>query len=254
MLALIITVTALVAFLLMFLHSEPFFPALALVGAGAAGGTVGGAILFQRFLPGAKWSKGPRPANVVSFYKETDFKEPRRDFPVGSIQASLSKGFGRTGLNKENDTYSSLQVPPGMVVQAYVDNDFRGMSKVYPAGDYPNLADFNDKISSFKVLPAGTSTNTPVAIFHTDKDFKGKQFIAYGVGQHPSLNFTPTATSNLDNRDNMISSVHIEPGYKVRVYTEPNFGGAEGIWTAGGIKYVGDYWNDKISSIKIEKA
>ena len=242
-----LAITAVVALIFLRIQKEPFLPLLLLGGAAAGGAGVGGAIVFQKLLPGAKWSKGPRPANVVSFYMDANFKGPRRDFVLGSVQASLSKGFART-LNKENDTYSSLQVPAGMVVQAYADNDFRGVSKVYPTGDYPSFGDFNDTISSFKVLPAGTATNVPVALFYGDKNFKGKQMIVYGTGEYANLG------SVLDGRDNMISSVHVEPGYRVRVYAEPNFGGAEGIWTAGDIGFVGDYWNDQISSIRVEKA
>lgn len=102
---------------------------------------------------GAKWSKGTKPGGVVSFYKDIQFGGGRKDYPPGTAQASLSKGVFGLGLDKENDTYSSLQVPQGLNVQVWADNDYSGDNKVFPAGDYPDLRDhgFHDKISSLKV-------------------------------------------------------------------------------------------------------
>jgi hypothetical protein len=102
---------------------------------------------------GAKWSKGTAPGGVVSFYKDTFFSGPRKDYPVGTAQASLSKGVFGLGLDKENDTYSSLQVPQGLNVQVWEHNDYVGNNRVFTAGDYPDLRQFgfHDNISSLKV-------------------------------------------------------------------------------------------------------
>lgn len=200
---------------------------------------------FQSMLPGAQWTSQLRSNNVVSFYKDTNFRGGRRDFPVGTVQASLSKGFLLTGINKENDSYSSVLVPEGMIVQTFADDNFGGAMKTYTTGSYPKLDGFNDTISSLKVIPAASSLYP--ASFYSDANFQGLR-LTMRVGAYPML-----ATAG-GSRDNMITSAHIEPGYRVKVYAEPNFGGAEGIWGPGDISYVGDYWNDKISSIKVEKA
>lgn len=199
---------------------------------------------LQSLLPGAGWESGLRSNNVVSFYKDVNFTGGRRDYHIGSVQASLSSGFLRTGINKENDTYSSLIVPEGMVVQAFADDHFSGTMKTYPTGGYPRLDDFNDKISSLKVVSAPSSLYP--ASFYSDRNFQGLRYTTQ-VGVYPTL------TTSSGSRDNMISSAYVSPGYRVRLYSEPNFTGVEGIWGPGSIPYVGDYWNDKISSVKVER-
>lgn len=102
---------------------------------------------------GAKWSSGTAGSNVVSFYKDINFAGPRKDYPIGAVQNSLSKGVFGLGGNKENDTYSSLKVPAGMQVQVWVDNDQKGATYTFPPGDYPDLRiqGFHDNISSLVV-------------------------------------------------------------------------------------------------------
>ena len=132
--------------------SEPFFPLM--FGLAAAAGA-GGAGAVGIMNSGAKWSGGAIPTDKVSFFKDDLFRGSRADFPVGTEQRSLSKGYLRTGLNKENDTYTSLIVPAGMQVWLYTDNDFQGKI-VGPLGPgrYPNLGTqfgINDMVSSVKV-------------------------------------------------------------------------------------------------------
>lgn len=134
------------------------FPFLLLAAAGAAGAGGAGGISWMR--SGALWSKGARPPNAVSFYKDGDLKGPRRDFLTGTLQKSLSKGKFGLGRDKENDTYSSVQVPPGMYVHAYEHNDFKGQYWGFGPGNH-NLAQYGaeDKISSFKI--EGTASVDP---------------------------------------------------------------------------------------------
>jgi hypothetical protein len=137
------------------------FPFLAL-GALAAAGAGGGGVSFMR--SGAIWSTGGRPAGVVSFYKDANFAGPRKDYASGAVQNSLSKGKFGLGKDKENDTYSSLQVPNGMKVQVWEHNDKKGATYTYGPGDYPNLGaqGFNDKISSLEVSGSAV-VDTPEA-------------------------------------------------------------------------------------------
>jgi len=109
----------------------------------------------EPFLPGAKWTSSGvilEPGHV-RFYKDANFTGPFRDFPVGTLQRSLSKGFLGTGLNKENDTYSSAVVPSGLKALAYEHNDFRGRTLTLYAGKHANLGAWgmNDTISSLRV-------------------------------------------------------------------------------------------------------
>lgn len=200
---------------------------------------------------GARWNYGARPDNVVSFYKHANFAEPRRDFPLGTVQNSLSKGtflgLG-LGLDKENDTYSSVKVPKGMKVLAYADNDLRGDVRVYEAGDHPSLGDFNDRISSFKVVSSTDTAALPVVIFYEHRDYKGKQLRIFGPGNVNDL----TAIPGIDSRDKMFSSATIAPGYRVWAYKEQNLGGT-GATFQGNRAYLGDGWNDVIRSFTVIK-
>lgn len=154
------TVAAAVVALFMLLHhhtKDGFFPLL--IAATAAGGAGAGGLAFMN--SGAKWSSGGRSANVVSFYKDTNFAGQRKDYPNGAVQNSLSKGKLGMGLDKENDTYSSLQVPPGLQVQVWKDNDAKGETATFPPGSYSNLQQFgfHDNISSLKVTATSTKCN-----------------------------------------------------------------------------------------------
>lgn len=112
-------------------------------------------ILYKKesFLPGSKWSGGVRRSDHVRVYAHINFTGKHRDFPAGTFQRSLSKGFLGTGLNKENDTYSSIYVPPGLLVEIYEHNDFKGRGlRLYPGSHNDlNKWNFNDKVSSLIV-------------------------------------------------------------------------------------------------------
>ena len=200
---------------------------------------------------GAKWSTGAIPPNHVSFFKDANFKGPRRDFPAGTEQRSLSKGlFGIKYVNAENDTYSSAIVPAGLHAIAYADFNYQGKSIVLKAGRYPNLGTFllNDAVSSLKVMKEGGDTYA--ARFYTDKNFGGKALLMPPGASIPRLDTVP----GLDSRDNAISSSIISPGYYALIYPEFNYKGTPGKLLPGSIGLLGNAWNDKISSIKILKS
>ena len=231
---------------------ERFFPLLfaGLAAAGAGAGAAGTAVGFN---PGAGWSTGAMPTNAVSFFRDPDFKGPRRDFAAGAEQRSLSAGFLRVS-GKENDTYSSVIVPPGLQVTIYKNNSFQGASAgpIKP-GRYSSLAQFglDNAVSSLKVSREGVPGGDAYVVrFYTDKNYGGKALNLGGEGGWPRLD----VLTGIDSRDNAISSAIVSPGFKAVFYPEPDFGGAPGVFTAGSYAYVGDYWNDKISSVKVERA
>jgi hypothetical protein len=148
------------AVLVMVMHPrQEGFPFLFLGALAAGAGAGGGGLAFMK--SGAIWSKGGRPASVVSFYRDPNFGGPRKDYASGAVQNSLSKGKFGLGKDKENDTYSSLQVPNGMKVQVWEHNNKEGATLVYGPGNYANLYGFNDKISSLEVSGSAASLDTP---------------------------------------------------------------------------------------------
>lgn len=138
----------------MVLSDDFGIPLLLPILGGVASGAAGAGVKMAFGNSGALWSKGPRPKGVVSFYKDTNFNGPRRDFPIRPhVQNSLSKGHLGLGMNKENDTYSSAIIPEGVIVLAYEHNDRKGRRLFFSPGRWKNFGKWNDKISSFEIIP-----------------------------------------------------------------------------------------------------
>jgi hypothetical protein len=136
------------------ISDEYLFPLLVpLLGGVVSGGAAAGTRMAIG-NSGALWSSGERPNDVVSFYKDANFNGSRRDFPIHAhhIQDSISKGT-LGFVNKENDTYSSVIVPEGASVIAYWDAGRKGKVTHFPPGRYASLGEWNDKISSFEIIP-----------------------------------------------------------------------------------------------------
>ncbi|RRJ67645.1 hypothetical protein EHV15_18345 [Paenibacillus oralis] len=136
-----------------------------------------------------------------------------------------------------NDKLSSVKVTPGIKVTLYEDANFGG-GKVVITSDTAYLGDFNDKTSSLKVerIPA----------FYVDANYKGNS-VSLEAG---SYNVADLIAKGIPN--DSISSVKVPSGYKVTLYEHKDFQGASKVLLAD-TSYVGDDFNDKTSSIKIER-
>ena len=80
---------------------------------------------------------------------------------------------------------------------------------------------------------------------YTDKDYKGKA-VTLSEGEY---NLSRMGLYNL--KDNDMSSLKVTPGFKVTVYEDDNFNGKSKSYTASE-SFVGEEWNDKMSSLKVE--
>ena len=80
---------------------------------------------------------------------------------------------------------------------------------------------------------------------YTDADYKGKA-VTLSEGQY---NLSRMGLYNL--RDNDMSSLKVTPGFKVTIYEDDNFNGKSKSYTASE-SFVGEEWNDKMSSLKVE--
>jgi hypothetical protein len=56
-----------------------------------------------------------------------------------------------------------------------------------------------------------------------------------------------------ESLDNAVSSIKLDQGYKVTLYDSSDFTGASKTFSAS-VEYVGDDWQDKASSVIVEKA
>ena len=80
---------------------------------------------------------------------------------------------------------------------------------------------------------------------YTDKDYKGKA-VTLSEGEY---NLSRMGLYNLT--DNDMSSLKVTPGFKVTIYEDDNFNGKSKSYTASE-SFVGEEWNDKMSSLKVE--
>ena len=80
---------------------------------------------------------------------------------------------------------------------------------------------------------------------YTDKGYKGKA-VTLSEGEY---NLSRMGLYNL--KDNDMSSLKVTPGFKVTIYEDDNFNGKSKSYTASE-SFVGEEWNDKMSSLKVE--
>ena len=80
---------------------------------------------------------------------------------------------------------------------------------------------------------------------YTDKGYKGKA-VTLSEGTY---NLSRMGLYNL--KDNDMSSLKVTPGFKVTIYEDDNFNGKSKSYTASE-SFVGEEWNDKMSSLKVE--
>jgi predicted alpha-1,6-mannanase (GH76 family) len=137
----------------------------------------------------------------------------------------------------DNDI-TSLTVPSGYVVTVYENDNFGGTSKVFTANS-AWLADWNDRISSIKIV----DTNSSLINVYQD--------VTYG-GYTAGLNAGDYTLAQLQAKgilDNDITSLKITEGYKVTLYDGDNFTGASKDFTAN-TDWTAD-WNDRATSLRI---
>lgn len=80
---------------------------------------------------------------------------------------------------------------------------------------------------------------------YTDASYKGKA-VTLSEDQY---NLSRMGLYNL--KDNDMSSLKVTPGFKVTIYEDDNFNGKSKSYTASE-SFVGEEWNDKMSSLKVE--
>ena len=80
---------------------------------------------------------------------------------------------------------------------------------------------------------------------YTDAGYKGKA-VTLSEGKY---NLSRMGLYNL--KDNDMSSLKVTPGFKVTIYEDDNFNGKSKSYTASE-SFVGEEWNDKMSSLKVE--
>jgi hypothetical protein len=159
-----------------------------------------------------------------------------RDFT--GVNATTSDDFAALNDNW-NNAISSIQITAG-IWDFFIEVDYEGAAilRLEP-GDYAYVGDaWNDNISSFKCIQAAAFGRCEVTVFQ-GRDFTGEN--ATTSNNHPDLN---------DDWDNAISSIQIRSGIW-DFFVEADYEGDRLLrLEPGQYAYVGDDWNDNISSFK----
>lgn len=185
---------------------------------------------------------------VVNFYKGYSMSGDKLTFPLGNY-AQIPDEW--------NDEISSIQIPPGVIVNIYEHANFQGDAKTI-SGNWDAEYSWNNEISSFQIMSnsgglgpvhggsCGDNNNHPgqnaVVDFFEHANFAGNR-VSFGVADYAIL---PQGWND------KISSIRIPPGVKVTVFEHQHFTGYSinlfGNWT---VSNWDDHWNDRISSIRI---
>ena len=99
---------------------------------------------------------------------------------------------------------------------------------------------------AFRIEKVGDTTNDNVATFYENSNYGGWS-VSLPEGTY---NYSDIIAKGIKN--DAISSLKVNSGYKVTLYNDAGFNGTSKAFT-GDASYVGDEMNDKTSSIKIEK-
>lgn len=113
-----------------------------------------------------------------------------------------------------------------------------------------NSVDHNSGSSSSGSSSSGsTATNTGSGDIYIYQDiYYGGRSASLGLGNYTLSSLNAKGFYNDD-----LSSIKVPWGYKVTLYADDNFSGATKVIT-GDTNWIGNDWNDKVSSIKVEKA
>ena len=162
-------------------------------------------------------------------------------------------GSGMESMPDEwNDEVTSLIVGPSVKLIAYIDGGYNPSEKAitFWPGNYPDLAGWSDRISSFQLetIPADTPIVTLFADDKTESE-KPAQIIQHvGPGDY---------NMNGKNQDQLlingnISMISVPTGATVTLYS--GYGDSDNRkFTKGDYRLPVYQWNDKAASLKVER-
>ncbi len=179
----------------------------------------------------------------VTIYEHINFMGRSQTLGVGRYRAS-ELVFGDAEL-------SAVKVPTGLRVIMYKDDYFKGFNLVLTSDAAYVGDDFNDVASSIiveKVSQPLSFTKNQVVIYE-HPNFKGKGQILE-IDEYLEMSKYDVFAMSIGN--NTLSSIQIPEGLKVTLYESFGFQGKKLELTSDS-KYIGDAFNDKTSSIIIEK-
>ena len=147
--------------------------------------------------------------------------------------------------------YSAIELS-GMLNTDYVGGDPANALYYYTSVRYGGNDITKEKMEalnsflagSYPVIVSDEFFQSPAVVYQNI--YYGGYSVNLGVGTYTLSQMEALGIANDD-----ITSVKVKPGYKVTFYEDDNFGGAVKEVT-GELAYLGDDWNDRPSSMKIE--
>lgn len=158
------------------------------------------------------------------------------------LEAGTYRGYQ---MKIDNDKLSSIQIPAGMKVTIYENDNFSGRSQTYTSNVPCLEPNWNDMASSIVVENSYLQNSNPndYVVFYND---------CYSKGFSKSLKIGTYTGSELGSLKNNISSFTIYGNLRVRVYV--NNENASGYFTTFDASQtcLSNSYNDKISSLVVE--
>ena len=112
-------------------------------------------------------------------------------------------------------------------------------------GEWIKIYDNNGSHTQQWAVVENRCNKAPAVTLYADKDYTGKA-VTLSEGTY---NLSQMGLYNL--KDNDMSSLKVTPGFKVTIYEDDNFKGKNKSYIASE-SFVGNEWNDKMSSLKVE--
>lgn len=180
-------------------------------------------------------------STYAEFYTDCNFK--------GNKLSLLPGRYTGEELGLFRKTIGSMQLPAGLTVKVYEDDNLTGRSENFSSGFDCISFSWRNRISSIVVEDRGGWNNggVPVVtelILYTDANYKGQS-----VTLLPGTYNTMAAANGFPER--ALSSIQIPPGYRVVLYDQPNLRGKSYTLTASRSSFSLSSWNDRAASIAV---
>jgi hypothetical protein len=219
--------------------------------------------------PGGNYNNSPsynnndnNSGNKVTIYDQCNY---------GGQAVPLNAGrYNYNNMGLQNDRISSIRVPRGYKVIAYASKDFQGPTATFTYDESCLNGEWNNQISSLIVegpgggnynsnnnnynnnnynsnqsgnYPPGSSSYNGATVYVASW-FRGEHAV-YGEGRYDLRN------SSLKTN---ISSIALQPGYRIIVYEDFGFRGRSQTFTSSVANLSGLGWNDNIRSFEVTRS
>lgn len=155
-------------------------------------------------------------------------------------------------LGIRNNSLSSFQVPQGMKLEVFDNEDLRGRPQAFTAAVSCLPPNFNDRVSAVRVSyirqpvqPVRPQPPTPNYIATLYADLRGEgPFLNVGAGGVNTLGA---------GFERKVTSLYVMPGYAITVFDQPGMRGRSATFT-GRVDDLRAYgWDDRIVSVYVFK-